>query len=175
LNEEGQTSLHLGIARQFVCPHAEHFANPTSITWSAGTAKPTGFSRAPKTPAISIRLGSVWSRRYGVWKPSASPSRHWVSNALMLGPPGAGNSMLGCRLTTSLPAITLAEALETTRLHRVAGLTGGRPALENKRPCHTADHISISDVAVPHPATSMRRFASHCSGLHTRSIFSNGM
>jgi predicted ATPase with chaperone activity len=37
--------------------------------------------------------------------------------------------MLACRLTTILPAITLAEALETTRIHRVAGLTGDCAAL----------------------------------------------
>jgi predicted ATPase with chaperone activity len=42
----------------------------------------------------------------------------------LLGPPGAGKSMLARRLTTILPAMTLAEAIETTRIHRVAGLTG---------------------------------------------------
>jgi magnesium chelatase family protein len=42
----------------------------------------------------------------------------------MLGPPGAGTSMLVRRLTTLRPAMTLAEAIETTRIHRVAGLTG---------------------------------------------------
>jgi magnesium chelatase family protein len=44
----------------------------------------------------------------------------------MLGRLGAGQSMLARRLTTILPAITLAEAIETTRIHRVAGLTGER-------------------------------------------------
>jgi hypothetical protein len=39
-------------------------------------------------------------------------------------PTGAGTSMLAQRLTTMLPAMTLAEAIETTRIHRVAGLTG---------------------------------------------------
>jgi magnesium chelatase family protein len=41
----------------------------------------------------------------------------------------AGQSMLARRLTTILPAMTLAEAIETTRIHRVAGLTGDRTAL----------------------------------------------
>jgi len=40
--------------------------------------------------------------------------------------------MLGCRLTTILPAMTLAEAIETTRIHRVAGLTGDRTATANR-------------------------------------------
>jgi magnesium chelatase family protein len=43
--------------------------------------------------------------------------------------------MLARRLTTILPAMTLAEALETTRLHRVAGLTGARITLVMTRPC----------------------------------------
>ena len=44
-------------------------------------------------------------------------------NVLLLGPPGAGTSMLARRLTTILPAMTLAEAIETTRIHSVAGHT----------------------------------------------------
>jgi predicted ATPase with chaperone activity len=42
--------------------------------------------------------------------------------------------MLARRLTTILPAMTLAEAIETTRLHRVAGLTGDRTTLVTTRP-----------------------------------------
>jgi magnesium chelatase family protein len=42
--------------------------------------------------------------------------------------------MLARRLTTILPAMTLAEALETTRLHRVAGRTGDRPAFMTVSP-----------------------------------------
>jgi predicted ATPase with chaperone activity len=41
--------------------------------------------------------------------------------------------MLQCRLTTILPAMTLAEAIETTRIHRVAGRTGDRTALVTPR------------------------------------------
>ena len=46
----------------------------------------------------------------------------------------AGKSRLARRLTTLLPAMTLAEALETTRLHRVAGRTGARTAVVTTRP-----------------------------------------
>jgi magnesium chelatase family protein len=53
--------------------------------------------------------------------------------------------MLARCLTTILPAMTLAEALETTRIHRVAGLTGVRTALVTTRPCR-APHHTISDV-----------------------------
>src|SRR5262249_29608533 len=55
--------------------------------------------------------------------------------------------MLARRLTTILPAMTLAEAIETTRIHRVAGLTGDRTALVTTRPFR-APHHPISDVGL---------------------------
>ena len=55
--------------------------------------------------------------------------------------------MLARRLTTILPAMTLAEALETTRIHSVAGLTGDRTALVTTRP-FLAPHHTISDVGL---------------------------
>src|SRR5215813_13267231 len=71
--------------------------------------------------------------------------RRSAPNVLLLGPPGAGKSMLDRRLSTILPAMTLAEALETTRIHRVAGLTGDRTAFVTTRPCR-APHHPLSDV-----------------------------
>jgi magnesium chelatase family protein len=68
-------------------------------------------------------------------------------NVLMLGSPGAGTSRLARRLTTMLPAMTLAEAIETTRMHSVAGLTEGRTALVTTRPCR-APHQTISEVGL---------------------------
>jgi magnesium chelatase family protein len=55
--------------------------------------------------------------------------------------------MVARRLTTILPAMCLAEALETTRIHRVAGLTGARTALVTTRPFR-APHHTISDVGL---------------------------
>jgi magnesium chelatase family protein len=55
--------------------------------------------------------------------------------------------MLARRLTTILPAMTLAEAIETTRIHSVAGLTGDRTALVTTRPCR-APHHTISDAGL---------------------------
>jgi hypothetical protein len=52
-----------------------------------------------------------------------------VHNLLLLGPPGVEKSMLARRITTILPTMTLAEALDTTHIHRVAGRTGDRTAL----------------------------------------------
>jgi magnesium chelatase family protein len=55
--------------------------------------------------------------------------------------------MLVRRLTTMFPAMTLAEAIETTRIHRVAGLTGDRTAVVTTRPCR-APHHTISDAGL---------------------------
>jgi magnesium chelatase family protein len=55
--------------------------------------------------------------------------------------------MLARRLTTILPAMALAEALETTRVHSVAGLMGDRTALVTTRPCH-APHHTNSDTGL---------------------------
>ena len=73
--------------------------------------------------------------------------RRSVPNVLLLGPPGVGKSRLARRLTTILPAMTLAEAIEITRIRRVAGRTGDRTALVTTRPCRAPHHI-ISDVGL---------------------------
>jgi magnesium chelatase family protein len=57
--------------------------------------------------------------------------------------------MLARRLTTILPAMTLPEALETTRLHRVAGRTGARIAVVTTRPCRAPSHHLGRPLAPP--------------------------
>jgi magnesium chelatase family protein len=59
----------------------------------------------------------------------------------------AGKSILARRLPTMLPAMTLAEALDTTCIHRVTGRTGARTAVVTTRPCR-APHHTISDVGL---------------------------
>lgn len=68
-------------------------------------------------------------------------------NAILIGPPGAGKTMLARRLPTILPPLTLHEALETTKIHSVSGILPHDTALVSSRPFR-APHHTISDVAL---------------------------
>ncbi len=68
-------------------------------------------------------------------------------NAILIGPPGAGKTMLAKRLPTILPPLTLHEALETTKIHSVAGKLPENATLISKRP-YRSPHHTISDVAL---------------------------
>lgn len=68
-------------------------------------------------------------------------------NAILIGPPGAGKTMLAKRLPTILPPLTLSEALETTKIHSVAGKLPGNSSLLYIRPFRSPHH-TVSDVAL---------------------------
>jgi magnesium chelatase family protein len=68
-------------------------------------------------------------------------------NVILIGPPGAGKTMLARRLPTILPPLSLYEALETTKIHSVAGLLGTEASLVTSRPFRSPHH-TISDVAL---------------------------
>jgi len=68
-------------------------------------------------------------------------------NAILIGPPGAGKTMLAKRLPTILPPLNLQEALETTKIHSVAGKLPEHATLIARRPFRNPHH-SISDAAL---------------------------
>lgn len=68
-------------------------------------------------------------------------------NIIMIGPPGSGKTMLAKRLPSILPPLTLEEALETTKIHSVAGLLPPGAALVAARPFRSPHH-TISDAAL---------------------------
>ena len=68
-------------------------------------------------------------------------------NVILIGPPGAGKTMLAKRLPTILPPLTLEESLETTKIHSVVGKTSAKKGIITTRPFR-APHHTISDIAL---------------------------
>ncbi len=68
-------------------------------------------------------------------------------NIIMIGPPGSGKTMLAKRFPSILPPLTLHEALETTKIHSVAGKLNKETSLMTNRPFRSPHH-TISDVAL---------------------------
>ena len=68
-------------------------------------------------------------------------------NMIMIGPPGSGKSMMAKRLPGILPPLSLAESLETTQIHSIAGKLGAEATLISQRPFRSPHH-TVSQVAL---------------------------
>lgn len=67
-------------------------------------------------------------------------------NLILIGPPGAGKTMLSKRLPSILPPLTIDEALETTKIHSVAGKTSRQPGLITSRPFRSPHHTISEQI-----------------------------
>ena len=74
-------------------------------------------------------------------------------NVIMIGPPGSGKTMLARRMPTIMPEMSVEEALETTKIHSVAGKLGAEIGLLTRRPFRTPHHLT-SQVALVGGGTS---------------------
>jgi magnesium chelatase family protein len=97
--------------------------------------------RAPAPPDFADVLGQALARRA---LEIAAAGGH---NVLMIGPPGAGKTMMARRAAGILPPLTFDEALEATSIHSVAGLLPAGTRLLEQRPFR-APHHTISDIAL---------------------------
>jgi magnesium chelatase family protein len=117
--------------------------NTAPSHWPNAIAMPTMSVPASGEPALDLRdlRGQTVARRA---LEIAGAGGH---NLLMIGPPGAGKTMLARRLSGVLPPLSFDEALECTAIHSVAGTLSAGVGLLSERPFR-APHHTISDVAL---------------------------
>jgi magnesium chelatase family protein len=114
------------------------------------------------TTAVSGDFGDVRGQRSA--KRALEIAAAGGHNAVLIGPPGCGKSMLARRVPSILPAMSLAESLDVTKIYSIAGAFGATPHIVTTRPFR-APHHTISHIALvgggTHPKPGEISLAQH--------------
>ncbi|NSL88629.1 YifB family Mg chelatase-like AAA ATPase [Chitinophaga solisilvae] len=126
-----------------------HISEVTAIFNKPGTVQPLDISGEPDffqaQSAFDVDFSDVKGQHH--IKRALEIAAAGGHNAILIGPPGAGKTMLAKRLPTILPPLTLQEALETTRIYSVAGRLPQHASLISRRPFRSPHHTT-SDTAL---------------------------
>jgi magnesium chelatase family protein len=140
-----------------------HLREAVAVLTGAQPAEPHPPPRALATaPAADVDLAEIRGQEYA--KRAVEVAAAGGHNLLLIGPPGAGKTMLARRIPTLLPALDFAEALAVTRIHSAAGLLGDRPLLAVRpfrAPHHTVSSAGLFGGGSANPRPGELALAHH--------------